>query len=593
MLRIECDLKVVFAAISSVVAVVALFLTIRTNRQKKREMLLRSCNELCDAMSVSEIKTLLNNIYTICDNGMNDTSSIIEVQNELKKIVSGVEAKWKELQLQLKFNKQHEFHEKLEDVYHEYKSCVRDVETIVFAIGCHSVDEIRSSLLDDNSQEMLDIVSNIGNRYENDLQGFVKQIIILRFNELEIPDYASRIRKVLDTFDKDESPLYTRLRALMGSAEAQNAMGDYYYYQKQYNKAVFWYKKSAEQGHAKAQCYLGLCYVEGKGTEKKEEEAFTWFMKSSEQGFSEAQFNLGVCYKKGIGVETDEKEAFVWCKKSAELGNAVAQFHLGVCYDNGEGTKKDKMEAFKWFKKSAEQGNAMAQHNLGIYYQDGECTEKNEKEAFKWFKKSAEQGYALAQNNLGGCYLRGEGTEKNEKEGFKWYKKSAEQGCAIAQFNLGSCYKKGEGTEKDDVEAFIWCKKSAEQGYSIAQNILGSCYYHGMGCDQNYNKAFYWFNKACEDELNIDNYCRSINMIGVMYLNGQIGFGSAFVAVDYFKIAAQHGFAPTQYNLGVCYEHGIGVEKEDLEEAKYWYGEAAKQGYVDAIESLKRLEKSE
>ena len=121
MLRIECDLKLVFAAISSVVALIALFLTIRTNRQKKSEMLMRSCNELCDAMSVGEINTLLNNIHTICDNGMNDTSSIIEVQNELKKIISGVEAKWKELHLQLKSNKQHEIHGKLEVIYHKYK----------------------------------------------------------------------------------------------------------------------------------------------------------------------------------------------------------------------------------------------------------------------------------------------------------------------------------------------------------------------------------------------------------------------------------------------------------------------------------------
>ena len=37
----------------------------------------------------------------------------------------------------------------------------------------------------------------------------------------------------------------------------------------------------------------------------------------------------------------------------------------------------------------------------------------------------------------------------------------------------------------------------------------------------------------------------------------------------------------------------MGVKEIDIEKAKYWYGEAAKQGNEEAIESLKRLEKSE
>ena len=43
-----------------------------------------------------------------------------------------------------------------------------------------------------------------------------------------------------------------------------------------------------------------------------------------------------------------------------------------------------------------------------------------------------------------------------------------------------------------------------------------------------------------------------------------------------------------QYNLGVCYELGEGVEK-DLEEAKKWYQLAAKQGEEEAKSALDRL----
>lgn len=81
--------------------------------------------------------------------------------------------------------------------------------------------------------------------------------------------------------------------------------------------------------------------------------------------------------------------------------------------------------------------------------------------------------------------------------------------------------------------------------------------------------------------------------IGVLYGKGAIGFVNEYVAVDYFRISAQYGNDSAQNALGDCYEKGIGVKEIDIEKAKYWYGKAADQGNEDAIESLKRLEKSE
>ena len=46
---------------------------------------------------------------------------------------------------------------------------------------------------------------------------------------------------------------------------------------------------------------------------------------------------------------------------------------------------------------------------------------------------------------------------------------------------------------------------------------------------------------------------------------------------DNLKNAAEKGVVEAQYNLGVCYEFGKGVEK-DLSEAVKWYRKAAEQG---------------
>lgn len=59
-------------------------------------------------------------------------------------------------------------------------------------------------------------------------------------------------------------------KAEQGDAEAQFALGEYYYRgdkdrEQDYEQAVYWYRKAAEQGHASAQYNLGCCYYWGYG----------------------------------------------------------------------------------------------------------------------------------------------------------------------------------------------------------------------------------------------------------------------------------------------------------------------------------------
>ena len=56
-----------------------------------------------------------------------------------------------------------------------------------------------------------------------------------------------------------------------------------------YKKAMEWYEKAAEQGHAKAQNNLGVMYRHGRGVDKSGSSAMRWFAKAAAQGFEEAQ----------------------------------------------------------------------------------------------------------------------------------------------------------------------------------------------------------------------------------------------------------------------------------------------------------------
>ena len=94
--------------------------------------------------------------------------------------------------------------------------------------------------------------------------------------------------------------------------------------------------------------------------------------KAAEQGLARAQYNLGVCYQNGEGVENDSAKAVEWYRKAAKQGDKEAQNNLGVLFLNGEGVPQDKSEAEFWFRKAAEQGLEAAKNNLDLILQDNQ-----------------------------------------------------------------------------------------------------------------------------------------------------------------------------------------------------------------------------
>ena len=107
-------------------------------------------------------------------------------------------------------------------------------------------------------------------------------------------------------------------KAESGNKVAQYNLGLYYDTKQEYDKAAYWYKKSAEQGVAKAQCNLGGCYGRGQGVEQNHQQEVYWYTKAAEQGNAIAQYNLAIAYWNGAGVTKDDEKAAYWYKKAAE-----------------------------------------------------------------------------------------------------------------------------------------------------------------------------------------------------------------------------------------------------------------------------------
>jgi hypothetical protein len=74
-------------------------------------------------------------------------------------------------------------------------------------------------------------------------------------------------------------------------------------------------------GYVDAQFALGIMYEEGRGLTQDYEKALEWYRKAAEQGYAPALNNLGVMYDRGVGVPKNTKKALELYRKAASEGD--------------------------------------------------------------------------------------------------------------------------------------------------------------------------------------------------------------------------------------------------------------------------------
>ena len=377
-------------------------------------------------------------------------------------------------------------------------------------------------------------------------------------------------------------------------------------------------KWKAERGDIKAQYRIGEMYAYGQSVDLDRVQALAWFRKAAERGYTDAQYKLGVIYDtqydsddydrydEDYGVERNNAEAAKWYRLAAEQGHVYAQYHLGRLNAEGRGVAKNDAEAAKWYIKAAEQGYADAQYQLGKMFAQGIGLAKDGTQAVKWFKKSGEQEHAGALRRLWEIYAEGQGVPKDTVEALNWLKKAAELEFPDSQYNLGIVYEEGRGVARNDAEAAKWFRLAAELGHAAAQNRLGRMYAIGRGVSLNDVKARGLFVQAAEqgDADSQNSLVEQIRnaaakgdteaqtILGLLYRDDG-GFADyvfhskaqgikldTVEAAKWFRKAAEQGFAPAQYYLGMLYYSagfwGRGIEK-DYAEALKWFLKAAEQ----------------
>ena len=238
--------------------------------------------------------------------------------------------------------------------------------------------------------------------------------------------------------------------------------------------------EEAKGGNADSQYKVGWCYRSGHGVKCDYKKAIPWYHKAAENGHADAQ-NMLTMYVWG-------EEKIKWTSKAAEQGHRHAQMRMGDFFREGKLVDRDDIKAIHWYRKAAENGYDLAQFVLARTYSQGDAianpymakeysnpsanVEKDYGEAIKWYLKAAEQNSEYAQFELAVCFEKGLGTEKKLDKAFQWYLKAAEQNHEDAQFSLANCYFEGKGVDQNTSEAIVWYKKAAAQRHWEAKRRL-------------------------------------------------------------------------------------------------------------------------
>ena len=202
-------------------------------------------------------------------------------------------------------------------------------------------------------------------------------------------------------------------------------------------------------------------------------------------------------------------------------------------------------------------------------------------EAFILFSNEAEKGNAAAMLTLGNWYERGVGTPRNFIKAFEWYQKAALAGLPEGYYNVGVAYEEGMGNAGDPKKAFEAFEKSAELGLHQGLYKLAMLYFTGTGVSKNEAWGLELLNRAA-DAGNM----AAANDLGMVYFQGLYGQGQDYKkAIEMFQRAANLGNAEAMKNLAVFHRDGLGVEKDQAEELK-WYLLASRAGFP--IQPLKR-----
>lgn len=181
------------------------------------------------------------------------------------------------------------------------------------------------------------------------------------------------------------------------------------------------------------------------------------------------------------------------------------------------------------------------------------------KKALPWLEQSANAGDKRAPLILGILYEKGTGVKEDLSAAARWYQKGMDNGSPTATRRLAEMYRLGLGVPHDEAKARELLSKAATLGDKAAPKVAEK-----QAKDRAQAKPGQSIKEEAYRAYRKKEYEQSAKL---------------------YQQCADMGHDVCQLALGVQYEYGLGVKKDDGQ-AVAWYRKAADQGNAIAQKAL-------
>lgn len=350
-----------------------------------------------------------------------------------------------------------------------------------------------------------------------------------------------------------QSVKLTEMAAVMGHREAQLEMGGYFEYgifkQKNISEAITYYHAAAEKGSLPALQDL---------------------KRLSQAGYMQAVNARALCYQKGRGMEHDLSKAINLLKYSIKNNYQPSLYNLGYIYYEILNNKERTDKGWKLLKQSAECENIDALYLLACKLDDdNKQTTENSDILFSYLKRGVALGDRYAQRKLADYIKLGRCGEVDYKKAFELYILSANQGNIDAQLALADFYENGLGVPKDIKKSLEYLEQAVFQGDMTA--------HYKLAAQVDDERSLILF-KAVANDRDAKFYAEANVKLGAYHVNI---LKDDKAGCEYYRSAANVRHNEGQFQLGLCYFNGIGVEK-DLDKAYKLFLDAANNHCIEA-----------
>lgn len=302
-------------------------------------------------------------------------------------------------------------------------------------------------------------------------------------------------------------------------------------------KATEHFQYASEKNYGPAMVYYAKKLYFGIGIERNVENAKAFLMKGIKFDQKEAMFE----YAEILMAENNEQEASDYYSLAAKRGHADSMISAGIILSKDDSTAH---LAVAFFKQAAELKSPIGLNNYGLALATGNGCTRSPEDALKNFTLAANLGYVEANFNAGVLLMSTYTYIRDLQKAKDLFETAADKGHVPSMYNLATLLLNEEVQDTNKILKYL--KIASDSGDVHSHFLYAHTLFVNAKNETDYKTAAEAANKGAEKE-DPD----SINLLGVINLNGKDKSGSTENAANYFKKSADLGSVEGSFNYGL------------------------------------------